>query len=243
MAKTVFVQGTYILANWLNAIFGGGAHKVWVANQAYDAGVVIKLSGGAVLRAIVGGVSGTEEPAAPGSLRGTVADNTVTWELFGGHLHDGKNMDGSAPKVIIDEVDDLGIWHDLPISDSVTNGLKMRFWGETPDASSGTTKARYTKNGKMVTLHGYLSWTKSTGTLEEIALGFCGSFAFLAPVSISSLIAHFIMGICEDSSLTGTYRILRNDTGVTNEDFYIQKYDGSDMTSNTITFSITYEIA
>jgi len=106
MSKTVFAQGTYILANWLNSIFGGGAHKIWTANTTYAAGIVIKLSGGEILRAIVAGISGTEEPAAPGSLRGTVVDNTVTWELFAGHLHDARAMDGSAPKIHpISEID------------------------------------------------------------------------------------------------------------------------------------------
>ena len=66
-----------------------------------------KLAGGACLRAIaITGdyKTGATEPTAPGTLRGTVVDNNVTWELFGGHLHDGKAMDGSAPKVAAGEV-------------------------------------------------------------------------------------------------------------------------------------------
>ena len=105
MAKTIFQAGTYIMSNFLNSLFGGGAGHFWQANTAYSAGDIRKLSGGEVLRCIVAGISdSTTEPTAPGALRGTVTDNTVTWELFGGHLHDGKAMDGSAPKIVPAEI-------------------------------------------------------------------------------------------------------------------------------------------
>jgi hypothetical protein len=67
-------------------------------------GDIIKLSGGAILRAIAiagDGTTGSTEPIAPSNLRGTVVDNNVTWQLFGGHLHDGLNADGSAPPVLL----------------------------------------------------------------------------------------------------------------------------------------------
>jgi hypothetical protein len=104
MAKSIFINGTRVLSKWLNSIYGGGAKDVWAAATVYAAGDVIKLSGGEILRAIaVTGdfKSGATEPTAPGALRGTVVDNNVTWELFGGHLHDGLSIDGSAPKVLL----------------------------------------------------------------------------------------------------------------------------------------------
>jgi hypothetical protein len=101
MAKTIFENGTYILTEFLNAIFGGGAKSAWLPGTAYAAGKIIKLSGGEILRAVVGGVSDVSEPDAPATLRDTVVDNSVTWALFGGHQHDDLSIDGSAPKVLL----------------------------------------------------------------------------------------------------------------------------------------------
>jgi hypothetical protein len=101
MAKSKIISGTTVLSKWLNAIFGGGAKDVWAATTAYAAGDVIELSGGEILRCIGAGTSDVSEPTAPGELRGTVSDGTITWELFAGHLHDASDMDGSAPKILL----------------------------------------------------------------------------------------------------------------------------------------------
>ncbi|HSW68026.1 MAG TPA: hypothetical protein VLH16_05570 [Bacteroidales bacterium] len=101
MAKTTFINGTTILSKFLNSIFGFGAKDSWAATTAYVGGDIIKLSGDEILRCIVAGTSSSSEPTAPGTLRGTVVDGTVTWELFGGHLHDDKLFDGSCPKVLL----------------------------------------------------------------------------------------------------------------------------------------------
>ncbi|MBN1130282.1 MAG: hypothetical protein JXA71_14920 [Chitinispirillaceae bacterium] len=100
MPKTKFISGSTVFSKWLNTIFGGGA-ATWQASTAYAAGDVIELSGGEMLRCTIGGTSGSSEPGVPGALRATVADGSVTWELFGGHLHDEKAFDGSAPKVLL----------------------------------------------------------------------------------------------------------------------------------------------
>jgi hypothetical protein len=104
MAKSIFINGTRVLSKWLNSIYGGGAKDTWAAATVYAAGDVIKLSGGQILRAksVTGDYkSGATQPTAPGALRDTVVDNNVTWELYGGHLHDGSAIDGSAPRVLL----------------------------------------------------------------------------------------------------------------------------------------------
>ncbi|UCZ58652.1 hypothetical protein [Mycolicibacterium phocaicum] len=54
--------------------------SLWAQTTAYALNAYIRLSGGAILQATVGGTSVTgSEPAAP-SVGGTVTDGTVTWK-------------------------------------------------------------------------------------------------------------------------------------------------------------------
>jgi microcystin-dependent protein len=99
MSKSAFVSGTTVLSKWLNSIFGGGAAAPWAANTAYAVGFLIAVTGGKVFRAIVAGTTGSSQPTWPSTIRDTVTDGGVTWELFKGHLHDNGEMDGSCPKV------------------------------------------------------------------------------------------------------------------------------------------------
>lgn len=60
----------------------GASEGTWATSTAYTKGQWIKLSGGEVLECTTAGTShGSTEPAAPGSLGGTVSDGTVTWTL------------------------------------------------------------------------------------------------------------------------------------------------------------------
>ncbi len=52
----------------------------WVTATAYSVGAHARLTGGALVQATTAGTSGATEPAAPASVGGTVADNTVTWK-------------------------------------------------------------------------------------------------------------------------------------------------------------------
>lgn len=126
MAKTKFINGTTILSKWLNAIFGGGAKDLWAASTAYGAGDLVEITGGYLLRCIVAGTSGTVEPTLPSGLRQTVVDNTATWELFAGHLHDGNNFNGSSPQVDLTLAREVtGV---LPLANMAThqhNGTQM----------------------------------------------------------------------------------------------------------------------
>ncbi|OFB37974.1 hypothetical protein BA059_16900 [Mycolicibacterium sp. (ex Dasyatis americana)] len=54
------------------------AAEVWVTATAYTAGDIVKLTGGEILRATVGGTSDAAEPTAP-AVGATVTDSTVTW--------------------------------------------------------------------------------------------------------------------------------------------------------------------
>lgn len=50
----------------------------WVATTAFAEGVIVKLAGGAILRATVAGTSAASAPTAP-AVGATVVDGTVTW--------------------------------------------------------------------------------------------------------------------------------------------------------------------
>lgn len=52
----------------------------WAASTAYAVNAYVRLTGGALVQATAAGTSGLAEPAAPASVGGTVADNTVTWK-------------------------------------------------------------------------------------------------------------------------------------------------------------------
>lgn len=55
--------------------------SAWVQTTAYALNSMVRLSGGAILQATVGGTSVTgSAPAAPAAVGGTVTDNTVTWK-------------------------------------------------------------------------------------------------------------------------------------------------------------------
>lgn len=53
--------------------------KPWVAATAYTVGVVVYVSGGELTCSVAGTSHATTPPTAPGSVGGTVTDNTVTW--------------------------------------------------------------------------------------------------------------------------------------------------------------------
>ena len=57
-----------------------GIAPLWAASKGYQAGDTVRLTGGAVLTATIGGTSGTTEPAAPAAVGGTVNDNGIIWE-------------------------------------------------------------------------------------------------------------------------------------------------------------------
>jgi len=55
--------------------------SAWAQTTEYDAGDRVRLAGGQLLEATVGGTSVTgSAPTAPGSVGGTVNDGTVTWK-------------------------------------------------------------------------------------------------------------------------------------------------------------------
>lgn len=102
MSKSAYVNGTVVPSNWVNNVFGGGSKHSWAASTAYSIGQLINVSDD-IYRCIVAGTSDSSAPSWPGSptVREQVTDNTVTWEYFEGHLHDGLDADGSAPKVLL----------------------------------------------------------------------------------------------------------------------------------------------
>jgi hypothetical protein len=117
MSQTGFANGTIIKSKWLNSVFGFGTGTIWQSNTAYEAGDVLRTVAGEILRALNNGTSGSVEPTAPGTLRGTVTDNDIVWELFGGHLHDGGSRDGSAPKVLLTSAAEVS--GTLPVANQV----------------------------------------------------------------------------------------------------------------------------
>jgi hypothetical protein len=117
MSQTGFANGTIIKSKWLNSVFGFGTGTIWQSNTEYEAGDVLRTVAGEILRALNNGTSGSVEPTAPGTLRGTVTDNDIVWELFGGHLHDGGSRDGSAPKVLLTSAAEVS--GTLPVANQV----------------------------------------------------------------------------------------------------------------------------
>jgi hypothetical protein len=116
MAKTEFLSGTNVLTNFLNAIFGGGAAVEWAPGTAYAQGTIVKISTSECLRVLTAGTSGSTEPEYP--VHGfSVVDNTITWQGFGGHLHDSLDIDGSARKLQLTGAAE--VYGQLPIANQV----------------------------------------------------------------------------------------------------------------------------
>lgn len=102
MAKTKFVDGDKMYSAFANSHYAGGAQADWAASTAYAVGALIEPVTGEVWRCVVAGTSDTTEPTwGTPTVRDQVADNTVTWEYYEGHVHDGGDMDGSAPPVLL----------------------------------------------------------------------------------------------------------------------------------------------
>lgn len=79
--KTKIVSGWLSLTNWFNTVFGGAEDAAWSGTTAVDVGTVI-IDSGKVIRAIVGGTTGSSKPIWPASINGTVVDGSVTWKYI-----------------------------------------------------------------------------------------------------------------------------------------------------------------
>jgi len=113
MAKTKHVRDDILYSRFVNSVYGTGANLVgsyasdtdrkWQGTTVYKPGDFVEPTAATTLwRCVVGGTTGATEPAwGTPSTRGTVTDGTVTWERYDGHLHDGRDMDGSSPKVLL----------------------------------------------------------------------------------------------------------------------------------------------
>lgn len=103
MAKTRFVNGNDFTPQLANRIYGGGDAATWQAGTAYGLGQLIEDANGKCWRCIVAGTSGGSAPTWPGAptVRQQVTDGSVTWEHYQGMLCDGREVDGSQPKVLL----------------------------------------------------------------------------------------------------------------------------------------------
>jgi hypothetical protein len=52
----------------------------WAVGTAYSVGSVVYVSGGELTATVAGTSHASVTPTAPGSVGGTVTDNTVTWQ-------------------------------------------------------------------------------------------------------------------------------------------------------------------
>jgi hypothetical protein len=52
----------------------------WATATAYTAGTVVYVAGGELVCTVAGTSHASTAPTAPGSVGGTVTDNTVTWQ-------------------------------------------------------------------------------------------------------------------------------------------------------------------
>jgi hypothetical protein len=103
MAKTRFVDGNDFTPQLANRLYGGGDAAAWSAGTVAELGQLIEDGNGNCWRCITSGLTGGSAPSWPGAptVRQQVTDGGAVWEHYQGMLCDGRDADGSQPKVLL----------------------------------------------------------------------------------------------------------------------------------------------